>query len=294
MQTQPGKNALNTVLFSVAGNAVMAVLKLLAGLAGNSFALVADAMESVSDVLSSVLVFFGLKYASRPADQNHPYGHGRIEPLLTFTVVGFLVISATLIARESIHNIQTPHGMPAPWTLWFLGAVILLKEGLFQFVTWKNKSIGSSSLRADAWHHRSDAITSLAAFAGISLAVFAGDRFEKADDWAALFAAGIIVFSAFNLSRPAFGHLMDEQIYDGLVAVIRGHAAAVEGVSGIEKCFIRKYGLQYSVDVHVLVDGKLTVAEGHAIAHRFKDSLTAAIPAIAQVLVHIEPDDPSA
>jgi cation diffusion facilitator family transporter len=284
------QTAINTTYFSIAGNAALALCKALAGYFGHSYALIADAIESTADVLASFLVLFGLKYASRPADKNHPYGHGRIEPLITFMVVGFLIMSAVVIAHESIQNIGTPHELPAPWTLIVLGVIIIWKEISFQLVLKKSKETNSSSLKADAWHHRSDAITSVAAFVGISIALFMGKGYESADDWAALFASFFILYNSYLIFRPALGEIMDEHVYDDIIEEIRGIAQTVEGVSNTEKCFIRKVGLKYNVDLHARVNAMLTVKEGHDIAHRLKDTIREKMPQIEHLLIHIEPD----
>ncbi|EPB65385.1 cation diffusion facilitator family transporter [Ancylostoma ceylanicum] len=283
------ETAVKTAYFSIAGNAGLAVIKGLAGFFGNSYALIADAIESTTDVFSSVLVLFGIKYANKPADENHPYGHGRIEPLITFIVVGFLGTSAMIIAHESIKNIQTPHELPKPWTLIVLGAIIIWKEISFQIVIRKSRQIHSSSLKADAWHHRSDAITSIAAFIGISIALFFGEGYETADDWAALVASGFILYNSYLIFRPALGEIMDENTYDELITEIRKIALTVEGVMGTEKCHVRKVGLNYLVDLHAIVDEHITVREGHAISHRLKDAIQEQLPGVGNVLIHIEP-----
>lgn len=284
------QQAIKTTYFSIAGNLSLALIKGLAGFFGNSYALIADAIESTTDIFSSLLVLVGLKIASKPADDNHPYGHGRIEPLITFLVVGFLITSATIIAYESIQNIGTPHDLPKPWTLIVLGSIILWKEISFRLVIRKSREIKSSSLHADAWHHRSDAITSVAAFVGISIALFFGKGYETADDWAALFASGFILYNSYLIFRPALGEIMDEHVYDDLVAEIRKVALTVDGVKATEKCFIRKAGMQYHVDLHATVDATITVKLGHDIAHQLKDTLRQKIPQLGHVLIHIEPD----
>jgi cation diffusion facilitator family transporter len=283
------QTAIRTAWFSIAGNAALAVIKGLAGFFGNSYALIADAIESTTDIFSSMLVLVGLKYANRPADENHPYGHGRLEPLVTFIVVGFLIISAIVIAHESIQNIRTPHQLPKPWTLLVLGAIIVWKEISYRIVLSKSKQTQSSSLKADAWHHRSDAITSVAAFIGITVALLCGEGYETADDWAALFASGFILYNSYLIFRPALGEIMDEHTHDDLVAEIRLVAKTVDGVMDTEKCFIRKAGLKYHVDLHAIVKGSLTVKEGHDIAHVLKDTLREKLPQLGHVLIHIEP-----
>lgn len=281
--------AIRATYFSIIGNTMLALLKGLAGIFGNSYALIADAIESTTDIFSSVLVLLGLKYAKRPADENHPYGHGKIEPLITFVVVAFLVVSATVIAYESILNIQTPHKLPKVWTLYVLGAIIFWKEISFRFVMRKSKITNSSSLKADAWHHRSDSITSLMAFIGITIALFFGPGYEAADDWAALLASGFILYNSYLIFRPALAEVMDEHLYDELIEEIREKSVLVAGILDTEKCFVRKAGMTYHVDLHAIVDGKITVREGHDLAHQLKEYLQKEIPSIGHVLIHVEP-----
>jgi cation diffusion facilitator family transporter len=263
----------------------------LAGFFGNSYALVADAIESTTDIFASFLVLFGIKYSNRPADENHPYGHGRAEPLITFLVVGFLITSATIIAYESILNIGTPHDLPKSWTLIVLGLIICWKEYSFQTVMKKSIITNSSSLKADAWHHRSDAITSVAAFIGISIALILGKGYESADDWAALLASFFILYNSYMIFRPALGEIMDEHRYDDLVENIRQESLKVDGIIGTEKCFIRKAGMKYHVDLHAIVDATITVKEGHDLAHKLKDTLRSEILELGHVLIHIEPNE---
>ena len=284
------QSAIRTTYFSIIGNTSLALIKGLAGFFGNSYALIADAIESTTDIFSSLLVLFGLKYAKQPPDENHPYGHGKIEPLITFLVVAFLVTSATIIAYESIQNIRTPHKVPEPWTLIVLGCIILWKEISFRIVLKKSKETNSSSLKADAWHHRSDAITSIMAFIGISIALIFGKGYETADDWAALFASAFILYNSYLIFRPALGEIMDEHLYDDLLEEIRKGSIKVKGVLGTEKCFIRKAGTKYHVDLHAIVNGEISVKEGHDIAHNLKDYLRNKIPNLGHVLIHIEPD----
>lgn len=285
------QTAIRTTYFSIIGNICLALIKGIAGFFGNSYALIADAIESTTDIFSSLLVLFGLKYAKRPADENHPYGHGKIEPLITFLVVAFLVTSATIIAYESIQNIQTPHKTPKSWTLFVLGGIILWKEISFRIVIKKSKETNSSSLKAEAWHHRSDAITSITAFVGISIAITFGKGYETADDWAALFASAFILYNSYLIFRPALGEIMDEHMYDDLLEEIRKKSIKVEGIIATEKCFIRKAGMKYHVDLHAIVAGGITVKKGHELAHQLKDYLRAEIPNLGHVLIHIEPDN---
>ena len=221
---------------------------------------------------------------------NPSSGHGEIESLITILVVSSLVTSAISIAYQSIRNIQTPHEFPKPLTLIVLGAIIIWKEVSFKIVIKKSKETESPSLKADAWHHRSDAITSVMAFIGISIALIFGKGYETADDWAALFASAIILYNSYLIFRPALGEIMDEHLYDDLLEEIREKSMKVKGVVGTEKCFIRKLGMKYHVDLHVIVDGEISVKEGHGIALELKDYLQSEISNLGNVLIHIEPD----
>lgn len=285
------EQAIRTTYFSLISNILLAGIKGFAGMFGNSYAMIADAIESTTDIFASLLVLLGIKYAQRPADKNHPYGHGKIEPLVTFLVVAFLVTSATVIAYESIIHIQTPHKTPSSWTLYVLGAIVLWKEISFQIVIRKSRETNSSSLRADAWHHRSDAITSIMAFIGISIALYFGEGYESADDWAALLASGFILYNSYLIFRPALGEIMDEHLYDDIIEDVRKYSKDVPGVIDTEKCYVRKTGMKYHIDLHVTVNANISVREGHAISHDLKDYLIEKMPFLCHVLIHIEPDD---
>jgi len=284
------KLAIRTAYFSIIGNICLATIKGIAGFFGNSYALIADAIESTTDIFSSLLVLFGLKYASKPADKKHPYGHGKIEPLVTFLVVGFLITSAIIIAYESIQNIKTPHKTPEPWTLIVLIAIIAWKEYSYRVVIKKSKETGSTALAADAWHHRSDAITSVTAFIGITIAIIMGKGYESADDWAALLASGIILYNSFLIFKPALSEILDEDTHKEFIEKIRISSLKVDGILGTEKCFIRKAGMMYHVDLHAIVDANISVKEGHAISHKLKDALKSEFDTIENVLIHIEPN----
>jgi len=284
------RTAVKTIYFSIAGSVVLAIIKWTVGVLGNSYALIADAIESTTDVVSSVLVLFGIKYSNKPADENHPYGHGRAEPLITLLVAGFLVVSASIIIYHGVKNIGMPHSLPKAWTLIFLAIIIIWKEISYRLVLKKSQETGSLSLRADAWHHRSDAITSLAAFIGISIAVILGKGYESADDWAALFAAGFILYNSYLIFRPALGEIMDEHSYEDFEVEICKVASSVNGVINTEKCFIRKMGMQYYVDLHVTMDANMTIRQGHDLSHKLKKILLEEINSLGDVLIHVEPN----
>jgi cation diffusion facilitator family transporter len=284
------QTAINTIYLSIAGSIGLAIIKWLAGVLGNSHALIADAIESTTDVFSSLLVLFGIKFSSKPADKNHPYGHGKAEPVAVFFVVGFLVVSAFVIIINSIKNISMPRTPPESWTLLLLALIIAWKEISYRLVLKKSKETGSPSLKADAWHHRSDAITSVAAFIGIGMSLVLGQGYEHADDWVALLAAGFILYNSYLIFRPALGEIMDEHSYGDLEKEIRKVAEEVPEITRIGKCFIRKAGTQYHIDLHAGVDAGMTVKRGHEISRRFERILKEKIENIDNVLIYIEPD----
>jgi len=283
------RKGLRTTLIGVAANGALVIIKLISGVLGNSYALIADALESALDIFSSLLVYGGLQVAARPPDEDHPYGHGRAESIAALFIGIFMFGAAVGIAIQSVREIMTPHYSPAPFTLVVLVLVVATKELLFRFVRTVGESTGSTALKADAWHHRSDALTSLAAFIGISLALMMGPGYESADDWAALLACAIIAFNGYSILRPAIAELMDATLYVDIEEKVRQLAVKVRGVKGLDKCRVRKYGLNYVVDLHVVVDGDISVRDGHDIAHRVKDALRQSPLKIADVLVHIEP-----
>jgi len=283
------REMLRSLRWSLGVNAVLALAKGAAAYGGHSDALFADAVESLNDVFGSVLMLAGLRYALRPADDDHPYGHGRAEPLLTFAAVLLLLLSAGFIAWHSVKQLQLPPVAPAVWTLWVLGGVVLVKQFVFQRLERQARQNDSSLLSAEAWHHRSDSISSGIAFVGILLGVLLGPAWAAADDWAALAASVFIGYNAWVLFRRAFGEVMDEQTHDERIARIRTLAMEVEGVRGTEKCWVRKTGMVYLADLHLWVDGHLSVEEGHRIVHATVDHLKSQWAELESVLVHVEP-----
>lgn len=291
-QAVPAQRGMRTMLLGVLVNAVLAAVKVGAGIFGNSYALIADGIESTLDIFGSLLVWGGLHYSSAPPDSEHPYGHGKAEPLAAMVVSVTLVAAACVLAAHSIREILTPHHAPAPFTLAVLVAVVVVKETLYRTVFKVGEDIGSTAVKGDAWHHRSDAITSAAAFAGIGIALLMGPGYESADDWATLPACVVIAWNGYRIFRPAFAEVMDAASHPELERRIRALALEVSGVQGLDKCLVRKSGLFHFVDLHVLVDGGITVQAGHAIGHEVKARLQAAGLQVADVLVHLEPATP--
>ncbi len=284
------KRGVQTSIIGICVNFTLAVIKIAAGYFGNSYALIADGIESSSDVVSSAIVLSGIKFSSLPPDENHPYGHGKAEPLAAVLVGLALLCAAAVIARASVDEIMTPHHAPAPFTLVVLALVIGVKEMLFRRVLCVGNSVQSTAIKGDAWHHRSDAITSLAAFVGISIALIGGPGYEEADDWAALVAVVIIGITGFRVLLSAIYELSDAAPDPQIMEQVKNVARTVPGVVDLEKCSARKMGFSYYVDLHVTVDGNLSVREGHRIAHRVKDAIRAAYPRVVEALIHIEPD----
>lgn len=284
----------NTVIGFVV-SILLSLLKLIAGIWGKSSALMADATESLADTIGSVMVWQALRVAAKPPDRNHPYGYGKAEALAALGVGGLLIAAALFIASKSLHEIVIPHEPPAPWTLLVLVAVIVVKEVLFRFVMRGAAEFDSDAARADAWHHRSDAITSIAAFAGVTLAIW-GPRFLGppslvfSDEVAAILASGVILITAARMIRPALNELLDAVAHE-MVAKVAEVAQGVDGVRMVEKVFVRKSGSGYHVDMHLHVDPELSVRIAHALAGKVKSVLKSRIPNLTGILVHIEPDE---
>lgn len=283
------EKGLRVTLWGLAGNILLAVIKVTAGLLGNSAALVADGVESTADVFNSLVTYAGLRIAARPPDANHPWGHGKADSLAGLIGGLSLLLAAVGIAWEGIQRLLEPQGLPAGFTLWVLAGVVVLKELLYRRARREANRLGSTALAADAWHHRSDALTSLVALVGIALSLFGGERFAGGDAWATLVACVVILANGLRMLRMALAEIMDEQVPDETVARIRREITAVAGVSGVEKCLVRKSGMQLLVDVHIEVDGAMTVFAGHELAHRVRDHLRAGPLAILDALVHVEP-----
>jgi cation diffusion facilitator family transporter len=270
-------------------NAVLVLVKLFAGIIGHANALVADAIESSGDIFSSLIVWMGLSIAARPADEDHPYGHGKAEPLAAVVVSLMLLVAAVGISILAIREIRTPHHLPAPFTLFVAAGVIIIKEILYRRVSRVGRDVGSTAVTADAWHHRADAISSLAAFIGISIALLGGRGWEAADDWAALVAALVVAVNGVKTLRPAISGLMDEAPDRTVKERVLEAACAVDGVRNVENLKVRRSGLGFYVDLHVQADPGISLEDAHEIAATVKYAIVEAIPSVAGVLVHMEP-----
>lgn len=275
-------------------NAALAIIKLVAGIVGNSYALVADAVESTADIFGSLVVWGGLRVASRDPDDEYPFGYGKAESVAAVIVSMLLLAAAVGIAIEAVREIRTPHKTPAPWTLIVLVAVLIAKFMMFRRTKEIGEEEGSTAGTADAWHHASDAITSAAAFIGISIALWGGRGWEQADDWAALFASGVIFYNGLLLVRPALHDLLDKMPGSEIIEPVRRAAGSVPGVLDIEKLSARKAGLVYYVDIHVQADPDMSLHDSHELGGAVKSSIRADVPKVAGVLVHMEPYDEDA
>lgn len=276
----------------LAVNITLALIKLVGGVVGNSYALIADAAESLTDILGSLIVVGGLRIAAIPPDENHPYGHGKAEALAAVAVSALLLAAAVGIAIAAVRELLTPHAPPAAWTLLVLLGVVATKETLFQIARASAKRSGSSAVLADAWHHRSDAITSVAAGLGIAAAYFGGPAWVWADEAAAILAAGLIMWNACMMMRGPLQELLDAAP-TGMVDEVRRVAEGVEGVIAVEKVMARKSGQMYHVDMHLHVSGDLSLHAAHAAGGRVKAAIKAAMPSVRDVMMHVEPAQPA-
>ncbi len=288
MTSSAWQTGTRVALFGMIVNFIFATAKILGGFFGNAYVLIADGIESGMDVAGSFVIWGGLKVAARPPDATHPYGHGKAEPIAAIIVAVGVLAAAIGLAVQSMREIFLPHHAPAPYTLVILIVVIIVKETLFRYVNRIGRDVESTAVQTDAWHHRSDALTSAAAFIGISVALIGGKRWQSADDWAALFACAVIAANGIRLLRPAFYEIMDTAPRK-IVKSVCSVASSVPGVLEVEKCRARKMGLDFYVDLHARVDGNISVHEGHEIAHRVKRAIQQSDSRIADVLVHIEP-----
>lgn len=278
------------VLRGIVLNLALAAAKFAGGIFGNTYALIADGAESTLDIVSSLLVWTGFRVAARPPDANHPYGHGKAEPLAALGVAAFVFAMAAWVGLSAVHEIITPHAAPKWWTLPLLAVVVLVKVIFSRRMEQAGEEAGSTALDVEASHHWSDAVTSAAAFVGIAVALTGGKGWETADDWAALFACVVIAFNGVRMAIRALGDVMDVAVAADFEGEVRALALAVPGVLALDKVRVRRSGLSHLVDIQIRVDGDLTVRAGHDLAHAVKDALLASAPhQISDVTVHVEP-----
>lgn len=286
---QSASRGVRATLIGTLVSALLAAVKIISGITGYSYALIADGVESMLDIMSSLVVLGSLRIAATPPNERYPFGYGKAESIGAIVVASGLLIAALGIAIQSVREILAPQHIPAAWTLIVLVIVVIAKEVLFRFLSSTGEAIESSAIQTDAWHHRSDALTSAAAFIGISIAVLGGEGYEMADDWAALFACAVIARNGYKLLRGAIRDVMDAAPPATFEDRVREITAAVSGVEAVDKCLVRKSGLGYFLDLHIEVDGRVPVRDGHEISHRVKDTLLASELAIIDASIHVEP-----
>lgn len=278
------------IVRGMALNAVLGAIKIGGGLLGNAYALVADGVESLCDIAISVLIWAGIQWAAQPPDRGHPYGHGKAEAVAGLLTSLVVLGAATGIGWHAVNEIRSPQLTPHWWTLLILGGVVAAKVVFSRRLNAVGRDTESTALGAEAWHHLSDALTSAAAFIGITIAVVGGAGYQAADGWAALAAGAVIAFNGFNIFTRALNEVMDMAVPDKLQNGVRTIAAGVPGVANLDKCRVRKSGLSYLVDIQIRVDADLSVRAGHDIAHAVKDTLLASGLRVSDVIVHVEPD----
>ncbi|CAN5653168.1 cation diffusion facilitator family transporter [soil metagenome] len=283
------REAVQATWIGLGVNLALGVAKLVGGVIGGAFAMVSDAVNSLGDAFTSAVVLLALRVAQVPPDDEHPYGHTRAEAIAGSNVAVLLIVSAILIGWEALRRLPLQHPVPPFGTLWIAGANVVIKESLYHYKIRVGHRLGSSSLIANAWDHRADALSALAVLIGLLLVRVGGPAWIFADELAALVVVGAIVWSATGLLRSSVHELLDVQAKPEIVAEIRRAAEEVEGVRHAEKTWVRKSGLEYLVDIHIQVDPAWTVAEGHRVGHQVKDQLLARFSNLRDVLVHLEP-----
>lgn len=288
-RTELYRAATRAALLGLVVNLALGIVKLVGGIVGSSFALISDSVNSLGDSLSSVVVLGALWYSQCPADEEHPYGHTRAEAVAASNVALLIIISALFIGWEAINRLTTQHDLPPVWTLWIAGANVLIKEGLYRYKLRIGRQTGSSAIIANAWDHRSDALCSLAVLIGLGVVRWAGPAYIWADEAAALIVVVAILWSGAKLFQTSTSELLDPQADAELVGQIRQAASSVPGVQQVEKLWVRKTGLEYLADIHIQVDARLSVEEGHRIGHKVKDKLIQEFISLRDVLVHLEP-----
>jgi cation diffusion facilitator family transporter len=283
-------SARRAVVLGLVVNFTLGLTKLVAGIVGNSFALLSDAVNSIGDSFGSVVLLVALHVAQLPADRKHPYGHSRAEAVASLSAAWLIAFSAVVIGWQAVARLGQSHSLPEAWTLWIAAANVVLKEALYQINSRIGRRIGSQALVTNAWDHRSDALCSLAVVCGIAAVRWGGERFMWADEAAALVIVVAILWSAYQLLRTSASELLDQQADEKVVNDIRAAARKVPGVRSVEKLRVRRSGMELFADMHVEVDPNLSVERGHDIGHNVKSQLLADFTALRDVLVHLEPE----
>jgi cation diffusion facilitator family transporter len=270
-------------------SAVLAVIKIVAGVTGHSAAVLSDGLESAGDVFASGFVLLGLSLAAKPPDEDHPYGHGRAETLTGLLIGLVLTAGGALISFASIERVGHPRMAPASFVVWPLLASLAAKSSLALLKFRYGGRLSSAALTADAWNDAMDCLSATVALAGVGMALWNPARFLDADQYGGFVVGLIVVSTGLRVSRDTALQLMDTMPGEHLMSQVRAEAATVAGVRGVEKCFARKTGLRYHVDLHLEVDPEMTVRQSHDIAHRVRLHIRERLSWVADVLVHVEP-----
>jgi len=276
----------------MAVSALLAAVKITVGLLARSTSVVADGVESASDVLASGIVLFGLAIGSRPPDEKHPYGHGRLETLAGLAVGMLLAAVGVSICVRSLEGVAEAHSPPSFYAIWPLIGSIIAKAVLSFLKFHYGRKIRSSSLVADAWNDGVDILSGLSALAAVGLTLYDPSRYLAADHYGGFVVGLIVITLGLLVVRETTLRLIDTMPDREMMTAIREAASLVAGARGIEKCFARNTGLQYHVDLHLEVDPDLTVRESHAIASQVRERIRERLTWVADVMVHVEPHQP--
>jgi cation diffusion facilitator family transporter len=291
MNTTTPKDGQNIALLWIVTNITLTITKAIGGIFGNSYALIADAIESATDIIGSSIVYLGVRYAQKPADDNHPYGHGKTEPMAGLAVSILLIFAVIEIITGAVARIRNPDsGIPELWTLWILLGVIIIKGALFLRAIIIGRNLQSTAVTGDAFHHLSDAITTWVALVGTLFSLFAWDSFAQAVNYAAIIASFFMMYNIYHIGWPAMRELLDEAsdpvMEEDLKTIIKRNT----DIKNINVCIVRKSWFDRIVELHLLVDGEITVRDGHRIAHGVENEIKKHFENIQSVVVHIEPD----
>ena len=277
-------------LISVSVGIVLAALKISVGIAAQSNAVVSDGLETAGDVLSSAIVYLGLWLASKPPDAEHPYGHGRYETLAGLAVGGIVLLTGAGILWHGLTSLQLRSDLRA-YAIYPLLLAAFLKIVLAGMKFRTGRRIDSSSLQSDAWHDVTDLFSTGVALVSVALTLRFPGRFGMADHIGGVVIGIIVLFLAFQVVKNTTGFLLDTMPEPSRMSEIRHVALNVPGTLGIEKCFARRTGMKYHVDLHLEVDPDMTVRRSHEVATQVKQRIKDKLHWVADVLVHVEPAD---
>lgn len=283
------KMAMKVSYVSIVANVLLTVFKLIAGLVAHSGAMVSDAVHSASDVFSTFVVIIGIKISAKDSDKEHPYGHERMECVAAIILATILCITGLGIGRVAIMDIVSgSENIVLPGTLALVAAVvsIVVKEAMYWYTRYYAKKIDSSALMADAWHHRTDAMSSVGALVGI---FFARHGFPVMDAIASLIICVLIVYAAYEIFKDAVGKMVDKACDDETEGSIRALVLHQEGVLGVDLLRTRMFGNKIYVDLEICADGEKTLRESHEIAEQVHDRIEQNIPKVKHIMVHVNP-----